>query len=451
MKILLPFALLPLALALAACGPLSNRASLSPGAGGPASLPGGKTAGPRATTGSATTGGATTFGGTSGGAGTSGAASPTGPSGGSSGSAGGSGGPSGGGSTGSTGGGGQSSGGAAGLDGGSPGGLPGSAPPPVIVTLSSEAQTLACLPTAGTDDGPGTLAVGELPSAGKGTVWKFWSIETGVLLNLATEDSVDLPLVWSQPSGFTGLSLDAASGTQLLRSYSHEGALVSSVLVQSDPASSAAGAPVSSGGTVLLRGLFDGSGCSIRFARYDVTGATLGSEQTVETGLPAAAGTLRCPAPPFWVDLEGDTLVFVAPAGKVRARWLGPTGAPQGPWFAAPAIPSAMAALSDGSLASKEPTPGGPSLWLRRYPDGAVVPAALPGWIASRQPVAVYPIHGGQGYLATFPEPSESEIFSADGTSCGPAGIPAAVIGRDGSAMRQDGRCVYNWWPGLFP
>ncbi len=328
--------------------------------------------------------------------------------------------------------------------------LPARVPAPVTVTISKPDQTLRCLPTPGTDDGPGTLAVGELPSVGK-TRWKFWSLATGALLTLATESSVNLPTLWAQPSGFAGLTLDTASGTQLLRSYSHAGQLVSSVLVQSDPSGSAAGAGLPAGGAVVIRGVFAAGSCELRYERYDSVGSAAIEETTVAAGLAPHSGTLRCPAPPYWLSLSGDALVFFAPGGVPSAEWVAPDGSVAVPPFEVPAIPAAMAALSDGSLVAKEPTAGGTAFWQRSWHDRWSSPSALPDWIAKAQPQAIAPIHGGQGYLATFPDPEESELFSADGTACGPAGIPAAVVGRDGSAVRQEGSCVYAWWPQLFP
>lgn len=346
-----------------------------------------------------------------------------------------------------------------------------------MVPSSLSQSVVASLPDSdclgGTsDDGIGNFVLGYL-AGGSGPRFPnylFFTIRDGQAQrvgDVVPGSDEGSTAVFSQPSGFSSFHVFGFNNSSRLMSYDHQGTLTGTVPVANAAFdfSSTASSGVAidpAGGTALVRAEDEAGARVTSYRRLDKSG-------NPETDWIAIdRSTNRVGVGAVGVALSGNVLVIVADdASHRRARWLARDGSALTDWFgpvAGDGFPE-LQFLMDGSLALRFrarlfPFPKGP--WVARFEDGKTAASPAPDWLAQHGGNALFVIRGGRAY-ATWGSAgacgSGLEVVAVSGKSCGCLAVPnlrdPASVGRDGSFIvprpePSANKCQYDLYPQLL-
>jgi len=320
------------------------------------------------------------------------------------------------------------------------------------------------------DDGIGNYVLGYM--TGPGPVYPsylFFTISDGKAQRVGTEmfgSDEGTIRAFSQPSGFTTFTVFGYSTSSSLRSFTHEGTVISTEDVAlgsfNDPPSSQI-AIDPSGGSALVRSQRESGLWVTSYRRLDKTG-TPGTDW-----IPLGSSAVRTTVRGVGVALSGDVLIMISdPAAAWTARWVTRSGAPASDWFVVQSHDgsSELRFLMDGSLAFRVHAPRypfHPGAWLGVFEDRKTSMSPAPQWLQDRSGGEFFVIRNGRAY-ASFAAAGgacgpDLEVVATSGQSCACLAVPnlnaISSVVRDGSLIvprpePNPNKCQYDLYPQLL-
>jgi len=330
-------------------------------------------------------------------------------------------------------------------------------------------STAPCLSGLG-DDGDATFLLGYLRDSDESiSQYLFFQIQDGsavrvgdILTGTGSDSVVE---VFSQPSGFTALSVTVIGGSSLAN-WSHDGVRVSGGSFGTDTPPHFGSSQIGvdpSGGTAAVKTFFaNEKGWITTYQRFDKTGAPETGEVQIDAGEHYVISVgVALSGHAFIVSSLGPPAPDAPP--DLQARWVARDGTAISQPFALPSPGwPRLQFLMDGSLAlGLAPRPLDPPVFVNRIEDGAAVAGPLPAWLQQRSGNALFAARSGKAY-ATWGAGgqcgSDLEVLaSGSGKTCGCLHVPqlsrSTSVGRDGSLIvphQNTSSCAYDLYPKLL-